>query len=147
MNLVRWNPMRDMFSLSDRMNRVFDGFFYPTTRDDESMSMWDWNPAVDIYDEKDHIVIKAEIPGVDKKDITVDIKDRVLTLKGERSSDNEEKKDNFYRRERTFGKFERSFSLPAQVDLDKVKADYKDGILKIEIPKPEGQKPKQITIH
>ena len=147
MNLVRWNPMKEMFSLSDRMNKMFDGFFYPTTRDNEWMSMWDWNPAVDIYDKDDHIVIKAEIPGVDKKDITVDIKDRVLTLKGERSSDNEEKKDNFYRRERTFGKFERSFSLPAQVDLDKVKADYKDGILKIEIPKPEGQKPKEVTIH
>jgi HSP20 family protein len=136
-----------MFSLSDRMNRMFDGFFYPTTRDDESMSMWGWNPVVDIYDNDDHIVIKAEIPGVDKKDITIDIKDRVLTLKGERSSASEEKKDNFYRRERTFGKFERSFALPAEVNLDQVKADYKDGVLKIEIPKPEEHKPKQITIH
>ena len=147
MNLVRWTPMRDMFSLSDRMNRMFDGFFYPTTHDDESMSLWDWNPVVDIYDKDDHIVIKAEIPGVDKKDITIDIKDRVLTLKGERSSANEEKKDNFYRRERTFGKFERSFTLPAEINLEKVKADYKDGVLKIEIPKPEEHKPKQITIH
>jgi HSP20 family protein len=136
-----------MFSLSDQMNRMFDGFFYPTTGDDEKMSRWNGNPAVDIYDNDDHIVIKAEIPGVDKKDITVDIKDGVLTLKGERSSDNEERKENFYRRERTFGKFERAFTVPAEVDLDKIKADYKDGVLKIEIPKPKEHKPKQVTIH
>ena len=147
MNLVRWNPRKEMFSLNDGMNRMFDGFFYPTTGDDEAMSRWNGNPAVDIYDNDDHIVIKAEIPGVDKKDITVDIKDGVLTLKGERSSDNEERKDNFYRRERTFGKFERAFTVPAEVDLDKIKADYKDGVLKIEIPKPEERKPKQVTIH
>jgi HSP20 family protein len=91
-------------------------------------------------------VITAEIPGVDKKDISVDVKDRVLTLRGERSSDNEVKEDRFYRRERTFGKFERSFTLPAAVDPDNIKAEYRDGVLKIEVPKPEGHKPRQINV-
>ena len=84
---------------------------------------------------------------VDKKDIEVDVKDRVLTLKGERSSDNEVTEDNYYRRERCFGKFERAFNLPVDVELDKIKANYKDGVLEIEIPKPEEKKPKQITVH
>ena len=81
------------------------------------------------------------------ENIVIDIKDRVLTLKGERSLDNEVKEDNFYRRERAFGKFERAFTLPTDVDSGKIEADFKDGVLKIDIPKPEKQKPKQITIH
>jgi HSP20 family protein len=126
---------------------MFDDFFYPPQGDDSELSMGCWSPVVDIYDNDDNIVLKAEIPGLDKKDIEVDVKDRVLTLKGERSYDNEVKEDNYYRRERAFGKFERSFTLPVDVDSDKIKADYRDGVLKINIPKPEKQKPKQITVH
>ena len=85
--------------------------------------------------------------GIDKKDIALDVKDRVLTLKGERAFDNEVKEENFYRRERTYGKFERAFNLPAHVKIEDIKADYKDGVLRIEIPKPEVQQPKQITVH
>ncbi len=85
--------------------------------------------------------------GIDKEGIEIDVKDRVLTLKGERSSENEVKDDNYYRRERCVGKFERAFTLPADVDPDKIKADYKDGVLKVDIPKPEEKKPRQITIH
>jgi HSP20 family protein len=129
------------------MNRLFDDFFYPTYREDSDLGMLDWNPVADIYDNEDHLVIKAELPGVDKKDIVVDVKEGVLTLKGERSYDNEVKEDKYYRKERTFGRFERSFTLPVNVEAEKIKADFKDGILKIEIPKPETQKPKKITIH
>jgi len=146
MELVRWNPMRDMLGMRHRINTLFDDFFYPRTGNGE-VSLWDWNPAVDIYDDEDKIVIKAELPGVDKKDIMVDLKGKVLTLKGERSHENETKKDHYYRQERCYGKFERAFTLPANVDPDKIKADYKDGVLKIDIPKSEEQKPKQITIH
>jgi HSP20 family protein len=106
-----------------------------------------WNPAVDLYEQDDHFVIKAELPGVDKKDISIDLKDRVLTLSGERSHENEAKEENYYRRERSFGKFQRAFTLPAEVDSDKIKAEFKDGLLRIEVPKPEEQKPKQVTIH
>ena len=109
--------------------------------------MRDWLPVVDIYDNDDTIVIKAELPGVDKKDVEVDVNGRILTLKGERATDNEVKTDDYYRRERSFGKFERSFTLPADVDPDKIKADFKDGILKLNIPKPETHKPKQISFN
>ena len=147
MELVRWNPIRDTFSLRNHMNRVFGDFYFPTNREEGDLPMWNWNPVVDVYDNDDNIVLKAEIPGIDKKDIEVDVKGRVLTLKGERSSDNEVKEDNYYRRERCFGKFERAFTLPVNVELDKIKANYKDGVLEIEIPKPEEKKPKQITVH
>jgi HSP20 family protein len=147
MQLVKLNPVRDMFSLRNRMNHIFDDLFYPINRDEGELSMGRWNPVVDVYDNDDSVVIKAELPGIEKEDIEIDVKDRVLTLKGERSSENEVKDDNYYRRERCFGKFERAFTLPADVDPDKIKADYKDGVLKIDIPKPEEKKPRQITIH
>jgi HSP20 family protein len=129
------------------MNHFFNDASYPVFKVDEELAMCNWNPVVDIYDNEDNIVIKAELPGIDKKDIVIDVKDRVLTLKGERSVDNEVKEENFYRRERAFGKFERAFTLPTDVDSEKIKADFKDGLLKIDIPKPEKQKPKEITIH
>jgi HSP20 family protein len=139
--------MNEMFSFRRPLSRMFDDFFLPRTTTEDGSLAWGWNPVVDIYDNEDNIVIKAELPGVSKKDIEIDIKDRVLTLKGERSAENEVKEDNYYRRERTYGGFERSFTLPANVDPDKIKADYNDGVLKIEVPKPEDQKPKQITVH
>ena len=147
MELVRWNPGRELFDWHNQINRVFDDFFSPALSGGENVSMWDWHPVVDIYDNDDTIVIKAELPGVDKKDIKVDVNGRILTLKGERSTDNEVKEDDYYRRERSFGKFERSFTLSADVDPDKIKADFKDGILKLNIPKPEAHKPKQISVH
>ena len=147
MQLVKLNPVRDMFGLRNRMNHIFADLLYPINRDEGELSMGRWNPVVDIYDNDDSVVIKAELPGIEKEDIEIDVKDRVLTLKGERSSENEVKDDNYYRRERCFGKFERAFTLPADVDPDKIKADYKDGVLKIDIPKPEEKKPRQITVH
>ena len=147
MELIRWNPARDMFSFRHQMNHLFNDVFRPVVRGDEELFMWNQYPTVDIYDNDEHIVIKAELPGIDKKDIVIDVKDGVLTLKGERSSDNEIKEEKYYCRERTFGKFERVFRIPADVDPEKIRADYKDGILKIDIPKSEEQQPKQITVH
>jgi len=146
MNLVRWNPWREMTTLQSRINRLFDEPFFRTDREDhEVMGMW--YPVVDMFEENDSFVIKAELPGMDKKDISVDVKDRVLTLKGERKYENEVKEENYYRRERSYGKFQRAFTLPADIDPNEIKADYKDGLLKIEVPKPEDHKPKEITIH
>jgi HSP20 family protein len=136
-----------MTTLQNRINHLFDDSFLRPVRSDDDVSLGIWNPVVDMYDEDDKIVIKAELPGLDKKNIAVDVKDRVLTLRGERNYDNEVKEENYYRRERTYGKFRRSFSLPADVDADKIKADFKDGLLIIEVPKPEEQKPKEIAIH
>lgn len=147
MNLVRWNPWGEMEVLEGRFNRFFNEAFFPAARLDDDSNHFNWNPRVDIYDNDNAIVIKAELPGVDKKDIEVDLKDHVLTLKGERSYENEVKEENYYRKERAFGKFHRAFSLPADLDPDKIKADFKDGVLKIDIPKPEEKKPKKISVH
>ena len=147
MELTRWNPQISLFNIGNPFDRFFDDLFYPSLHSEDAESLWTWNPVVDIYDDKDHVVITAELPGVDKKDIVIDVKDRMLTLKGERSLDNEAKEDDFYRRERCFGKFERTFTLPLNVDPDKISATYKEGVLKLEIPRPEDQKPKKITIH
>ena len=146
MQLVKWNPMRDMLNLNGRADRLFNDFFYPSRGVLPSRDL-DWNPRVDIYEEEDAIVLKAELPGVEKDNIVVDVKDRVLTLKGERSSNSEVKEENYYRRERTFGSFERRFNLPDNVDAEKITADYKDGVLKVDIPKPEETKQRKITVH
>ena len=147
MQPIKWNPAGDLFSLRRHMNGLFDDFFYPTRKMVNDESLWNWNPAVDIYEDGDRIVVKAEIPGMDKDGITVDVKDRVLTLKGERSEDREVNEENYFRKERTYGRFERAFTLPADVKTDEIKAEYRDGVLKVMVPKPEKQRPKQITIH
>ena len=146
MNIVRWNPMRDMDLFSNRMNS-FLGNHFLTPGFREASEMAEWRPAVDIFDKEDRIVIKAELPGVDKKDMSVDIKDGILTLSGERTYENEVKEEGYYRKERAFGKFNRSFALPEGLDPEKIDADYKDGVLKIEIPKPEQNKPRKIAVH
>ena len=147
MNLVRWNPWREMSTLQHRMNSLFNEPFFRSGSEDDELHMGSWLPAVDMFDDDDKIVIKAELPGMDKKDISVDIENRILTLSGKRNYDNEVKEDSYYRRERADGVFERAFDLPADVYPDLIKADFKDGVLKVEIPKPEEQKPKQITVH
>jgi HSP20 family protein len=135
-----------MATLNHRFNRLMDDPFFRTDRE-SAEDMGTWYPVVDMFENDDSFVINVELPGMGKDDIAVDVKDRVLTLKGERNYDNEVKAENYYRRERSYGKFQRAFSLPADVDADKIKADFKDGLLKIEVPKPVEQKPKQITIH
>lgn len=147
MNLVTWNPWRNMRTLHDRMNQMIDNDFFPSTWLDEGSGLSRWNPAVDIFDNGDKIVLKAELPGVDKENIEVDLKDNILTLQGERNNESEVKEENYYRKERTYGRFERSFSLSGDLDPDKVSAEYKDGVLRIEIPKSEEKKPRKIDVH
>ena len=147
MDLVKWSPMREMATLNDRINRMFGDTFFHTGFGDELSDLGTWHPSVDIFDDSDKIVIKAELPGIDKKNISIDVKDRILTLSGEREAENEVKEEIYYRKERSYGRFQRAFTLPHGLDAGKIKADYTDGVLKIEIPKPEEEKPKQITIH
>jgi len=147
MNLVRWNPLRELAALHQGLDRWSDDSFFAPRCLNGATDSSTWNPAVDVYEESDRFVIKAELPGLDRKDVEVDLNDRVLTLKGERSYENEVKEDGYYRKERAFGKFHRAFTLPANLNADEIKAEFKDGLLTINIPKPEEQKPKQITIH
>lgn len=147
MTIVRWDPFRNMSTLQDRINRIFDETTSRSQDYDVEVSQCDWRPVVDIYDSEKAIVVNAELPGVSKESITLDVKENILTLKGERKSDAEVSKENYYRMERCFGTFERAFTLPSTVDPGKITANFKDGVLKIEIPKPEEKKPKQISIN
>ena len=146
MNIVKWSPWREMGTFPNNVNRLFDGTVFPATWFNEDSELQNWRPVVDVFDNDEKIVIKAELPGVDKKDIHVDVKDGILTISGERSYENEVKEENFHRKERSFGKFQRSFTLQKGLNTDKIDADYKDGVLKIEITKPEEEKPKKITV-
>ena len=146
MNLVKWNPWGDAVDFRNQINRMFNDCFHPDTDWSEKRSTEIWNPAVDIYEEGQNLVIKAELPGISKDDIAVDMKDRVLTIKGQRHNDQEVKQNRYYRRERMWGKFERAFSLPDSLDADNIRADFADGVLKVSIPKSEDQKPKKITV-
>jgi len=147
MNLVKWNPWREMSAMPDRLDRFLDDPFFRLGRMAEDSGLGMWNPAVDLYEKDDYFMIKAELPGVDKNDINIDLKDRLLTLSGERTHDKEVNEENYYRRERSYGKFQRTFTLPADVDSNQIKAEFKDGVLQIEIPKPEEKKAKKVTIH
>ena len=152
MNLVRYNPNNRLRSGNNMGARIFDDFFSdffsPLAMTAKPASMQD-NLAlkVDIYEKDNTIVINAELPGVAKEDISVDIKGKLVTLGGERKSDEEINEENCYRRERRYGKFERTFNLPFEVNGDSIKATYDNGILKLEIAKPEAQVAKKITIN
>jgi len=145
MAITRWDPFRELSMLQDRMNRLFEdagrGWKF-----DEPAATTSWSPAVDIFETDGSIIVQAELPGVDRKDITLSLENNVLSLKGERRFEKETNQENYHRIERSYGAFSRSFSIPAIVDDQKIKADYKDGILKIELPKKEQLKPKQIKI-
>ena len=148
MAIVRFEPFRDLVSVQDRLNRIFDEAFSGTGRgsDDERALGGSWAPAVDIFEHEGDLVLKAELPGVDPKDVDVHVENNVLTLRGERKLESEVKREQYHRVERAYGSFSRSFTLPNVVDTDKIKAEYKDGVLRLVLPKKEEAKPKQISI-
>ncbi len=145
MQLVKWNPMRDMLSFNNRADRIFNDFFYPS-RGMQLSKDSSWNPRVDIYEDENAIVLTAELPGVEKEDLYVDTKGKLVTLGGERKSDEKITDEHSYRRERNYGKFERSFNLPFEINTEKVTATFNNGILKLEIPKPEEETTSKVTI-
>lgn len=140
--LSNWSPVDRLSTLRDEMNRLFD-FSWPS-RDSGLFS--GWSPALDVFDDKDNFVVKAELPGMKKEDINLSLHDGVLTISGERKFERENKEGETFRSERYFGKFQRSVTLPAAVDANKVSASYKDGVLSVELAKAEEAKPKQIAV-
>lgn len=146
MATIRWEPFRDMLDTKDRFNRLFNETFSRAFGDEE-LSAKSWAPAVDIFENDDNIVLKAELPGIDPKDVEVRVEENTLYLKGERKFEKEVKEDNYHRIERSYGLFARSFSLPGSIDTDKVDAAYKDGVLTLTIPKRGEAKPKAIKIN
>lgn len=146
MAIVGWDPFQDLISLRERMNRLFEQTLDRSRGEREGMVAGTWAPAVDIYETPDSIVLQAELPGLSKDDIDIQVRDNVLTLKGERRSEKEVKEGNYLRVERAYGGFQRAFTLPAAVQADKIRAVFKDGVLDVSIPKVEEAKPKQIKI-
>jgi HSP20 family protein len=140
--LTQWSPMDRLASLRDEFNRLFD--WTAPSRDSGFFS--GWTPALDVYDDKDRLVVKVELPGMKKDEIEISLHDGVLTVSGERKTENEVKEGQTFRSERYFGKFQRSVTLPTAVDAGKVKAAYKDGVLTIDLAKAEEAKPKQIEV-
>jgi HSP20 family protein len=145
MTLIRWDPFRELEDMSERLNRVFSR---PSLRNSgkENLTVADWVPTVDISESDGEYLIKAELPEVKKEDVKVTVENGVLTLQGERRQEKEEKSKRFHRVERSYGSFVRSFSLPESVEESSVKADYKDGVLNLHLPKSEKVKPKAIDV-
>ncbi len=139
-----WSPFRDLLSMQRELGRVFDGLF--TDYEGEASFTATWAPHVDVIEHKDSYAIKAELPGVDKNDVKITLQENVLTIKGEKRQEKEEKDSNAHRVERSYGAFERSFSLPTNVKGDKIDASYKNGVLEITLPKVEEAKPKEIEV-
>jgi len=147
MAIVKWRPTRDMISIQDEMNRLFDRFFSRDILDgEEFIHPAQWSPAVDISENKDEFVVSAELPGMGKNDIQVTFVDGSLKIEGERTKEKEEKNVNYHRVERVHGKFCRSFQLPTAVQQNKISADFKDGMLTVRLPKAEEAKPKAIDV-
>ena len=146
MAIVRWEPFRDLLATPRDFDRLFREAFSPVFGQGE-LSTRTWAPPVDIYENGDSLVLKAELPGLEPKDVEIRVEDNTLYLKGERKFEKEVKEQNYHRVERSYGTFTRTFSLPNTIDADKVAATYKDGVLTLTMPKKEEAKPKTIKIN
>ncbi len=142
MNLVVRDPfLRDFTGLTSRFNHFFD-----RPRESNVDYLGAWNPAVDIFDKGAEVVLHAELPGIKKEDIDVHVENNVLTIRGKKERKEEAKEEGYYRTERSYGSFSRSFSLASSVDVTKIGAEYKDGVLTLSLPKSEEAKPRQIDV-
>ena len=144
MALVRWEPAREVDSLQSEVNRVFDAFFGGAGNGGTRARRW--VPAMDLVETEDHLVLRADLPGLRKDDVNIEIKDGALTVSGERRAEHEEKSEGFYRIERAFGGFSRSLTLPDGIAADKVDASFDNGVLEVRIPKPAERKPHRVEI-
>ncbi len=146
MSSVRWDPFRDLLSLQERMNNLFEESLGRSPDISTELSEGTWSPPVDILEKIDEIVLKAEVPGVKLDDVTLEIKNDILTLTGTRHLGQENKKENYHRIERSYGTFSRSFSLPGIVNQSGIQAKLKDGLLEVRLPKAEKGLEKPIPI-
>ncbi len=143
--LTRWDPFRELGTLQDRMNRLFQD--YAPGREDELMTTGSFVPPVDVYEDEHAITLKLEVPGVEQKDIDIRLENNTLSIRGERKFEKEEKEENFHRIERRYGSFSRSFTLPNTVDPEQVNAEFENGVLKVKLAKRAEAKPKQIKVN
>jgi HSP20 family protein len=144
MALIRWEPVREVSTIQTDMNRLFNSFFNAPVRNGGTMRRW--VPAMDLVDAGDHFVLRADLPGLAEGDVNIEVEENVLTISGERKSEHEERKEGFYRVERSYGHFSRSLTLPEGVDATSVKANFDKGVLEVSIPKPAERKPQKVEI-
>jgi HSP20 family protein len=145
--LTRWSPLKELEEMEKRLSTFFGRPMTPTAGDkEETMAVAQWSPLVDITEDEKEYVVKAEIPEMKKEDIKLNVHDDVLTITGERKYEKEEKGKKYHRVERAYGSFMRSFTLPDDADGSKISAEYKDGVLKVHLPKSEKAKPKAIEV-
>src|SRR5918992_4517889 len=145
MSIVRYDPFRDLRSLQEEVNRLFSTNL-TRSFDDEGIGRGAWNPSVDIYENKDQIVLEAELPGMKQDDFELTVENNVITLRGERQFEKKEEADNYHRVERSYGSFTRSFTLPQTVSTENVVAEYRNGVLRVTMPKREEVKARRIEI-
>jgi HSP20 family protein len=147
MALVRWEPVRELTSLQNEMNRLFTTFFdTPTTTGNGESATRRWIPAMDLVETEDHFVLKADLPGLSEGDVSLEVEDNVLTVSGERKAEHEDKREGYVRVERAYGAFRRSLTLPEGIDPEGVSASFDNGVLEVRIPKPEERKPRRVAI-
>jgi HSP20 family protein len=145
MAITRWDPFRDVFTLQNRMNSLFQEF-NRSQGEGDALSTASFAPPVDIYEDEHKIVLKLEVPGMKENELDIQLENNVLTVKGERRFEKEEKEENFHRIERRYGSFYRSFTIPSTVNPESVKASYDAGVLRLELEKRAEAKPKQIKV-
>ena len=146
MALVRWEPVRELSSLQNDMNRLFNTFFDTPSGGNGATTARRWIPAMDLVETDDHFVLKADLPGLSEDDVHIDVEDNVLTVSGERRAEHEDKREGYVRVERAYGAFRRSLTLPEGIDPEAVVASFENGVLDIRIPKPEERKPRRVAI-
>ena len=146
MTIVRWEPLRELGSLQNEMNRLFNTVFEAPVPGNGGSTMRRWVPSMDLVETDEHFVLRADLPGMSEEDIKIEFEDGTLTVSGERKAEHESKSEGYYRVERAFGSFSRSLTLPQGIDPEAVTASFDRGVLEVRIPKPEERKPRRIEI-
>jgi HSP20 family protein len=142
-SIVRWEPFRELSSLQTEMNRLFNAAF---EGEGGGTAARRWSPAMDLLETDEQFVLRADLPGMDESDVSIELEDNILTVSGERKAEHEEKREGYYRMERAYGTFSRSLTLPKGIDPEAVSASFDRGVLEVRVPKPEQRKPRRISI-
>ncbi len=147
MALIRWEPVTELNTIQNEMNRLFNNFFdVPAARNNSGTQARRWLPAMDLVETTDHYMLRADLPGLGDEDVNIQLEDSVLTISGERKTEQHTEQEGYYRLERAFGGFSRSLTLPDGIDPNSIQAHFDRGVLEITIPKPEQKKPRQVQI-
>jgi HSP20 family protein len=147
MSLIRWDPFSNIATLQDRINRLFEDAFPRTGDEDDDLDAGAvWRPHADIFETESGVTILVDLPGVEKEDVTVEVKENILAISGNRTVEETVDESRYYRRERSYGTFRRSFGMRGAIAPEKIKASFKNGVLKIELARPLEEKPRQVSV-